>query len=87
MSSRNDRAGVSLGEVTHLIEEAENLMVDREGWVLLSVSLTGGQFEDQPDGLMRLQPRYAGSRMSQVLVQASRCLAESGLLHPRQRSD
>ena len=64
-------------EVTHLIEEAENLMVDRQGWVLLGVFPTGGQLEDQPDGLMRLQPGYGGSRMSHVLVQASRYLANT----------
>ena len=29
-------------EVTHLIEEAENLMIDREGWVLLGVFPTAG---------------------------------------------
>ena len=41
-------------EVTHLIEEAENLLVDRQGWALLGVFPTGGHFNDTPDGLMRL---------------------------------
>ena len=34
----------------------------------------GGNFSEVPDGLMRLQPGYAGSRMS---VQASRYLADT----------
>ena len=55
-------------EVTHLIEEAENLFIDRQGWVLIGVFPTGGNFNDVPDGLMRLQPGYAGVRMSHVLV-------------------
>ena len=38
---------------------------------------TGGNFNDVPDGLMRLQPGYAGARMSHVLVQASRYLADT----------
>ena len=63
-------------EVTHLIEEAENL-IDRQGWVLIGVFPTGGNFNDVPDGLMRLQPGYAGARMSHVLVQASRYLADT----------
>ena len=64
-------------EVTHLIEEAENLFIDRQGWVLIGVFPTGGNFNDVPDGLMRLQPGYAGVRMSHVLVQASKYLADS----------
>ena len=64
-------------EVAHLIEEAENLLVDRQSWVPFGVFPTGGNFNDTPDGLMRLQPGYAGSRMSHVLVQASRYLADT----------
>ena len=64
-------------EVTHLIEEAENLFIDRQGWVLIGVFPTGGNFNEVPDGLMRLQPGYAGVRMSHVLVQASKYLADS----------
>ena len=64
-------------EVTHFIEETENLLIDRQGWVLIGVFPTGGNFNDTPDGLMRLQPEYAGARMSHVLVQASRYLADS----------
>ena len=64
-------------EVTHLIEETENLLIDRQGWVLIGVFPTGGNFNDTPDGLMQLQPGYAGSRMSHVLVQASRYLADT----------
>ena len=52
-------------------------MIDRQGWVLLGVLLTGGQFEDQPDGSMRLQPGHAGSLMSHVLVQTFRYLADT----------
>ena len=59
-------------EVAHLIEESENLLVDRQGWVLLGVFPTGGHFNDVPDGLLRLQPSYAGSRLSHILAQASR---------------
>ena len=64
-------------EVAHLIEEAENLLVDRQGWVLLGVFPTGGHFNDIPDGLLRLQPGYAGSRLSHILAQASRYLADT----------
>ena len=64
-------------EVAHLIEEAENLLVDRQGWVLLGIFPTGGHFNDVPDGLLRLQPGYAGSRLSHVLAQASRYLADT----------
>ena len=67
-------------EVTRLSEEAENLMADRQGWVLLGVFPAGGQVtqvDDQPDGLIRLQPGYAGSRMRHVLVQAARCLSDT----------
>ena len=64
-------------EVAHLIEEAENLLIDGRGWVLIGVLPTGGQFNDVPDGLMRLQPVYAAARMSHVLVQASRYLADT----------
>ena len=64
-------------EVAHLIEECENLLVDRQGWVLLGVFPTGGHFNDVPDGLLRLQPGYAGSRLSHLLAQASRYLADT----------
>ena len=64
-------------EVTHLIEEAENLLIDRQAWVLIGVFPTGGNFNEVPDGLMRLQPGYAGARMSHVHVQASKYLADS----------
>ena len=64
-------------EVAHLIEESENLLVDRQGWVLLGVFPTGGHFNDVPDGLLRLQPGYAGSRLSHILAQASRYLADT----------
>ena len=64
-------------EVAHLIEEAENFLVDRQGWVLLGVFPTGGHFNDVPDGLLRLQPGYAGSRLSHILAQASRYLADT----------
>ena len=33
--------------------------------------------DDKPDGLMRLQPGFAGQRLSHVLVQASRYLADT----------
>ena len=58
-------------EVTHLIEEAENLLIDRQGWVLIGVFPTGGNCNEVPDGLVRLQPGYAGARMSHVLVTCS----------------
>ena len=64
-------------EVQHLIEEAENLLVDRQGWVVIGVYPTGGMMEDKPDGLLRLQPGFAGQRLSHVLVQASRYLADT----------
>ena len=63
-------------EVQHLIEEAENLLVDQQGWVV-GVYPTGGMMEDKPDGLLRLQPGFAGQRLSHVLVQASRYLADT----------
>ena len=47
-------------QVSHLIEEAENFLIDRQGWVLIGVFPTGGNFNGVPDGLMRLQPGYAG---------------------------
>ena len=34
-------------EVTHLIEEAENLLIDRQGWVLIGVFPTGGNFNER----------------------------------------
>ena len=40
-------------EVTHFIEEAENLLIDGQGRILIGVFPTGGQFNDMPDGLMR----------------------------------
>ena len=55
-------------EVAHLIEESENLLVDRQGWVLLGVFPTGGHFNDVPDGLLRLQPGYAGSSPGQQVL-------------------
>ena len=64
-------------EVQHLIEEAENLLVDRQGWVVIGVYPTGGMMDDKPDGLLRLQPGFAGQRLSHVLVQASRYLADT----------
>ena len=64
-------------EVHHLVEEAENLLVDRQGWVVIGVYPTGGMWDDKPDGLMRLQPGYAGQRLSHVLIQASRYLADT----------
>ena len=57
-------------EVHHLVEEAENLLVDRQGWVVIGVYATAGMWDDKPDGLMRLQPGH-------VLVQASRYLADT----------
>ena len=64
-------------EVHHLIEEAENLLVDRQGWIVIGVYPTGGMWDAKADGLMRLQPGYAGQRLSHVLIQASRYLDES----------
>ena len=64
-------------EVQHLVEEAENLLVDRQGWVVIGVYPTGGMMDDKPDGLLRLQPGFAGQRLSHLLVQASRYLADT----------
>ena len=64
-------------EVTHLIEEAENLLVDRQGWVVIGVYPTGGMMDAKPDALMRLQPGFAGQCLSHVLAQASRYLADT----------
>ena len=51
-------------EVHHLVEEAENLLVDRQGWVVIGVYPTEGMWDDKADGLMRLQPGCTGQRLA-----------------------
>ena len=44
---------------------------------MIGVYPTGGMLDDKPDELMRLKPGYAGQRLSHVLIQASRYIADT----------
>ena len=59
-------------EVNHLLDEAEGLLAERDGWGVLGVYPTGGMWGDVPDGLLRLQPGYVGDRVGYLLCMSSR---------------
>ena len=64
-------------EVNHLLDEAEGLLAERDGWGVLGVYPTGGMWGDVPDGLLRLQPGYVGDRVRYLLCMSSRSLQDS----------
>ena len=66
-------------EVTHHIEEAEGLLADRNGWGVVGAYPKGGSLDELPDGLLRLQPGFVGSRSGYLL-----CSSAIYLQRPRQ---
>ena len=63
-------------EANASLAEAETLICDDNGLVVVGVFPTGGHLGQCPDAILRLQPTWAGSRLSYLLVLASKFLVE-----------
>ena len=64
-------------EATHVIEEAEGLLCEAHGVVVVGVFPTGGQLGTAPDGVLRLQATWAGGRISYLFSTAGRYLPDT----------
>ena len=64
-------------EANAALAEAETLMCDDNGLVVVGVFPTGGQLGQCPDAILRLQPTWSDSRLSYLLVLAAKYLVES----------
>ena len=67
----------AFAEATHCIEEAETLLCENQGVVVVGVFPTGGHLGTAPDGILRLQPSWAGGRIAYLLSTAGRYLPET----------
>ena len=67
----------AFAEATHCIEEAETLLCENQGVVVVGVFPTGGHLGTAPDGILRLQPTWAGGRIAYLLSTAGRYLPET----------
>ena len=67
----------SFAEATHVVDEAETLLCENHGIVVVGVFPTGGQLGTVPDGVFRLQGAHSGGRLSYLLASAGKCLSES----------
>ena len=59
------------------LAEAETLICDDNGLVVVGVFPTDGHLGQCPDAILRLQPTWAGSRLSYLLVLAAKFLVEN----------
>ena len=64
-------------EATHCIDEAETLLCENHGVVVVGIFPTGGHLGTAPDGIMRLQPSWAGGRIAYLLSTAGRYLPDT----------
>ena len=64
-------------EATHVVDEAETLLCENQGIVVVGVFPTGGQLGTIPDAVLRLQASHAGGRISYLLATAGKYLPES----------
>ena len=64
-------------EANASLAEAETLICDDNGLVVVGVFPTGGHLGQCPDAILRLQPTWAGSRLSYLLVLAAKFLVEN----------
>ena len=64
-------------EATHVLEEAETLLCENNGVVVVGVFPTGGHLGTNPDGVLRLQANWAGGHISYLLATAGKYLPES----------
>ena len=58
-------------EANASLAEAETLICDDNGLVVVGVFPTGGHLGQCPDAILRLQPTWSGSRLSHLLVLAA----------------
>ena len=64
-------------EANASLAEAENLICDDNGLVVVGLFPTGGQLGQCPDAILRLQPTWTGARLSYLLVMAAKFLVEN----------
>ena len=64
-------------EANASLAEAETLICDDNGLVVVGVFPTGGQLGQCPDAILRLQPTWTGARLSYLLVMAAKFLVEN----------
>ena len=64
-------------EATHVVDEAETLLCENQGVVVVGVFPTGGHLGPVPDAVLRLQASHAGGRISYLLATAGKYLPES----------
>ena len=64
-------------EATHVVDEAETLLCENNGVVVVGVFPTGGHLGPVPDAVLRLQASHAGGRISYLLATAGKYLPES----------
>ena len=74
MAELKDKA---FAEATHCIDEAETLLCENQGVVVVGVFPTGGHLGTAPDGILRLQPTWAAGRIAYLLATAGRYLPET----------
>ena len=67
----------AFAEATHVLEEAETLLCENNGVVVVGIFPTGGHHGTNPDGVLRLQATWAGGRISYLLATAGKYLPES----------
>ena len=64
-------------EANASLAEAEGLICDDNGLVVVGLFPTGGQLGQCPDAILLLQPTWTGARLSYLLVQAAKFLVEN----------
>ena len=67
----------AFANATHVLEEAETLLCENNGVVVVGVFPTGGQHGTNPDGVLRLQATWGGGRISYLLATACKYRPES----------
>ena len=64
-------------EATHVVYEAETLLCENHGILVVGIFPTGGQLGAVPDAVLRLQASHAGGRISYLLATAGKYLPDS----------
>ena len=67
-------------EATTLIDEAEGLLCEHDGEVMVGLFPTGGTLNGKADGVLRLQHGFAGLRVGHLLAAAGRWCHETHTL-------